>query len=367
MTVPAAPANTEQVSSRDGCTVNQRGWRRVVLNFTPSWFTVNMGTGITSILLHNLPYSGSWLYWISVAVFCLNVVLFLLFLSISVLRYSISREAWAATLRNPGQAVYLGTFPMGLATIINMIVFVCVPAWGDWAAILAWVLWWMDAVIAMACNFYIPHVIMRTQGITLSSMNASWLLPIVADIVASATGAIVANALPNQQHALWTVIISYILWGTGVPTAMLILAMYYQRLILHDVPPREVAASSLIPLGPLGQGAAGIQLLGRVSLKLSAENAVMPAAPVAGQFFYVAGIFIALVMWGFGLVWLSSALAAVLRGRFPFNLGWWAFTFPLGVYAVATTTLAQELPSLFFKVLGTVFSVIETLLWIMVA
>lgn len=89
---------------------------------------------------------------------------------------------------------------------------------------------------------------------------------------------------------------------------------------------------------------------------------------MAGQFFYAAGILAALLMWGFGLVWLFFALAALYRRRpFPFNLNWWAFTFPLGVYAVATTTLAQELPSVFFKVLGTVLSVIETMLWIMVA
>ena len=30
--------------------------RRVVVNFTPSWFAVTMGTGITSILLRNEPY-----------------------------------------------------------------------------------------------------------------------------------------------------------------------------------------------------------------------------------------------------------------------------------------------------------------------
>lgn len=49
---------------------------------------------------------------------------------------------------------------MGLATIINMVVFVCVPAWGSWAAILAWVLWWIDVVLAVATNFYLPFVIM---------------------------------------------------------------------------------------------------------------------------------------------------------------------------------------------------------------
>ncbi|KAF4978697.1 hypothetical protein FZEAL_4966 [Fusarium zealandicum] len=362
----AAPVNPEELKC-DRYSVNRRGWRRIVLNFTPAWFTVNMGTGITSILLHNLPYNGRWLYWISVAVFCVNVALFVLFTCISILRYAMFRGVWTETLRTPAQAVFLGTFPMGLATIINMIVFVCVPAWGDRAATLAWALWWIDVVFAMACNFYIPHTIMRAEGIKLSSMNASWLLPIVADIVASATGAIVANVLPNQQHALWTVITSYVLWGTGVPTAIVVLSMYYSRLMFHDLPPKEIAASCFIPLGPLGQGAAGVQLLGQVSLKLFTNNEFIPAAPIAGQFFYVAGILMALIMWGFGLVWLFLALTAIYRRRFPFSLNWWAFTFPLGVFTVSTTTLAQELPSLFFKVLGTIFSVVEILLWIAVS
>ena len=38
-------------------------------------------------------------------------------------------------------------------------------------------------------------------------MTAAWLLPIVAPIVAAATGAIVADVLPNPQHALITVIV----------------------------------------------------------------------------------------------------------------------------------------------------------------
>jgi hypothetical protein len=28
------------------------------------WFSVTMGTGIVSILLHNLPYNANWLYWL---------------------------------------------------------------------------------------------------------------------------------------------------------------------------------------------------------------------------------------------------------------------------------------------------------------
>ena len=92
-----------------------------------------MGTGIVSVLLHNLPYNGDWLYWISVVVFCLNVALFITFTFISIVRYTVFPEIWTVMIRHPQQSLFLGTFPMGLATIINMVVFVCVPAWGDGA------------------------------------------------------------------------------------------------------------------------------------------------------------------------------------------------------------------------------------------
>jgi tellurite resistance protein TehA-like permease len=89
-----------------------------------------MGTGIVSVLLHNLPYRGAWLYWISVAIFALNVLLFIAFSAISVLRYTLYPEIFITMIRHPAQSLFVGTFPMGLATIINMIVFICVPAWG---------------------------------------------------------------------------------------------------------------------------------------------------------------------------------------------------------------------------------------------
>ena len=95
-----------------------------------SWFSVNMGTGIASILLHNLPYNGIWLYWISVLIFALNAIFFCIFFTLSFLRYTLYPQIWGAMIRHPAQSLFLGTFPMGLATIINMIVFVCVPAWG---------------------------------------------------------------------------------------------------------------------------------------------------------------------------------------------------------------------------------------------
>ena len=134
----------------------QRGWRKIVRNFTPSWFAVTMGTGITSILLHNLPYNAHWLQYISYAIFALNVLLFVLFTLISLLRYVLWPNIWTAMIRHPSQRLFLGCFPMGLATIVNMVCFVCVPQWqGDWWR-LAWALWWIDVGLAIATCCYLP-------------------------------------------------------------------------------------------------------------------------------------------------------------------------------------------------------------------
>lgn len=75
----------------------------------------------------------------------------------------------------------------------------------------------------------------------------------------------------------------------------------------------------------------------------------------AGDKFYGIGFLMGLLLWSFGFLWLFFAVAAIIRSkRFPFNLGWWAFTFPLSVFTTCTNQLGREMPSRFFKVLGTV-------------
>lgn len=94
----------------------EAGWRRIVRNFTPSWFAVNMGTGIVSILIRSLPYTTSWLPHVAHAFFALNVSLFLVFTAITVARYVLYPEIWTVMVNHPGQSLFLGTFPMGLAS-----------------------------------------------------------------------------------------------------------------------------------------------------------------------------------------------------------------------------------------------------------
>jgi C4-dicarboxylate transporter/malic acid transport protein len=327
-----------------------------------------MGTGITSILLHNLPYNARPVRYISYGIFGLNVVLFITFLGISLTRYIAYPKIWTAMIKHPTQSLFLGTFPMGLATIVSMTAYACVPAWGGQWWRVAWGLWWIDSAISVACCFALPFILMAYQDQSVDSMTAAWLLPIVSTIVASSTGAIVADVIPaaHPNLALITVIVSYILWATGVPLAMMVLTIYFLRLTTVSLPPKAVIPSTFLPLGPLGQGGFGIMQLGRVLLKSQVN--ILPAVAKAEELIYVLGYMMGLIMWGFGLIWLGLAVATLLtRRRIPFNMGWWGFTFPLGVFASSTTTLAAETPSAAFRVLAMIFSLSVVALWLLVA
>lgn len=200
---------------------------------------------------------------------------------------------------------------------------------------------------------------MHHHKLELNRMTAALLFPFVPAIVASSSGGIIAAALPSQSHALTTLVASYIIWGMGEFFAMIVLTIYFHRLCMHSLPAREVIVSVFLPIGPLGQGGFGIQQLGIVARTLLPETGALggssggsSSSAVVGEVFYGVGMFLAFVMWGAGLAWLGFALISIaVTQSFPFNMGWWGFTFPLGVFATCTGLMARELDSSFFRVL----------------
>jgi tellurite resistance protein TehA-like permease len=74
-------------------------------------------------------------------------------------------------------------------------------------------------------------------------------------------------------------------------------------------------------------------------------------------------------LWGYGAWWLLLAVLTTiryLREGMPFNLGWWGFTFPLGVYAVSTQALARQTHLEFLAQIGGGLTFCLALFWIIV-
>ncbi|KAL3450829.1 voltage-dependent anion channel [Aspergillus insuetus] len=327
-----------------------------------------MGTGMTSILLYFISFKASWLYYLSIALFLLNAVFFCIISVLMVLRYCLFPKLWRPTLCDPMVVPFLGTIPIAFATLIEMWVFICVPLWGEWASTVAFAFWIVDAAGAVLLTMYLSFLLMSKSRIrSLEMVTAVQLLPIASTIIASGVGAEVAEVLPSRERAIATTLASFVLWGMSMPLAAIVLAIYYQRLAVHKLPAREVIVSCFLPVGPLGFGSYTIMYLGKVTHTIFA-NDIDPSLAISAKCLQVVTLMLGLIIWGFGLTWLVFALASIYSAApFPFNMGWWGFTFPLGVYAASTILIGNELPSLFFRILGTILSAIVILLWVVVS
>jgi len=53
----------------------------------------------------------------------------------------------------------------------------------------------------------------------------------------------------------------------------------------------------------------------------------------AGTILYIMGVIMGLIIWAMAIPWMCFAVGSVLRLklRFPFNIGWWAFLYPVGM------------------------------------
>ena len=269
-----------------------------------------------------------------------NIALFTLFSLLYAARWVLFPREAALIFRHPVMSMFFGAIPMGLATIINGFLAFGPDFLGSGLAVsVARPLWQADAAMSVVCGLAIPYFMFTRQEHSIEKLTAVWLLPIVASEVAAATGGLLAPHLAAPE-AFLTLILSYILWACSVPLAMSVLVLLFLRLALHKLPERDMGVSAWLSLGPIGTGALGLVVLGGAAPKIFAANGLASVGEVA----FGLGVIGGLMLWGYGVWWLSLAVLKTvryLREGLPFNLGWWGFTFPLAVYTLATLALAR--------------------------
>jgi tellurite resistance protein TehA-like permease len=113
------------------------------------------------------------------------------------------------------QSLFLGCIPMALCTIINGTALIAVPKFGHWAAVLVYVLWWIDVALTLACSFGLPMLIFHIHHVELHSLTALLLLPIVPTVVAAASGGVIAPYI-GASEARVVLVVSYMLWGINL-------------------------------------------------------------------------------------------------------------------------------------------------------
>ncbi|BGO88458.1 Plasma membrane sulfite pump involved in sulfite metabolism [Rhodotorula toruloides] len=359
-----------------------RGIRLRALRFTASWYSVTMGTGIVNTLLFDLPWENAHPTFraIGSAFLIFDMVLFLAFSILTVTRYTLYPKIFMAMLQHETHSLFLGCIPMGFVTIISGIA-ATGHEYGLPTLDAALVLYWSSVGMSMLTAFGIPFVMFTQHKHTSETLTAAWLLPIVPLITEAAVGSTLCKLLLLQNrhtYCLTLLIASYLCAGIGMLLAAAVIVLYLQRLLLHHLPPREVIVSSWLPVGPIGQGGFALIELGQVATKLFPliASPSRPALDFLGPAMLGSAVLTGLLLWGLG-IWFAFlaivSIAAQFRrsgtegaGTAVFNMGWWAFTFPLGSLTLLTFSLATVFDSMFFKVCSTIMTFSVFSLWCIV-
>ncbi len=334
--------------------------------FHPGWFGAVMGTAIVAVAasldpgqLTSLASPTRTLGQImAVLAAGLAVVLAVPYLG----RFVAHRDAALADLRDPVAGALYATFPGGILVLAATAASVGPTVMSaatvrDLVAGLAFV----GVPLAFVTSVVFAYVLFLRSELVHETINGGWFIPPVVNIVVPLVLVpLVPGSSPATARAL--LLASYGFWGMGFLLYLLIVVMLHHRLVVHPLPHAGLAPSLWIGLGPIGVGALAL-------VKMAAAGAAVFGASAATL--QLASRLAATALWGFGVWWLVVAallLVHYLRsGPLPYGIGWWAFTFPLGAYTVATLTLARAWNLSGLEDAGAGLFVLLGLFWLVVA
>ena len=311
-----------------------------VRDLHPGWFASVMGTAILAVATYLNPGNQTAMQGaahglgagLAVLAYALGAVMTIVY----AVRWARYRDAALADLHHPVLGAMHATLPGGLLVLAVMTSVVgpqLLPA-GAVTALIA-VLAALGSVLAVVISVAFAMTLF-VGAPPAASVNGGWFIPpVVTIIIPMALTPLVAHVGPGTARLLLA--LGYAAYGMGFLLFLMVLGLLHDRLVLHPLPPAQLAPTLWIGLGPVGVAALAPLALARAGQDLFGVAA--PSVTVLSQLFGTA-------IWGFGLWWLAIAVTLLVRylraGPLPFHLGWWAFTFPLGAYTVATVTLARS-------------------------
>jgi len=329
----------------------------MIENFSPAWFAVCMNTGILGILMHQFPYQFNGLPVLATIAYVLDLVLFVIFSIIFISRFIIyPHSAWPKIAEDPNELTYMVCWPIAWLTLDALTALVASQAsWGGHAfTLVAYVMWWIGAAWTFIFGAIIYITVFEKNKLDYSNMPPSMFIPAVG----VATVASVAGLVVNYSHdmsarlAIPIVIFAYILLGQGIFLGLILFAMYLHHLMVQGMPKGPKAPAILLLLGPTGQTATALQLLGtaantnRVFAGVH-KGTFLEASSAAG--FDAASVALSLLLFGFGLFWavvsIFCILQAVWKREMKWSFAWWSTIFPSATMNTACLLYANEMDS----------------------
>jgi tellurite resistance protein TehA-like permease len=312
-----------------------------------------MDTGIISIIMNILPWQFQGLGIISTIMFVFNLVLFVAFSVLALIRlFTFPKHVKSETTNALEELSYQGAPAIAYLTLVAQVSLTCSTAWGFRLTILAYVLWWIGLVwTVVLCSASV--IILTKRSITNDrELSPAIFLPVISVMTLGTTGGIVVNYSVGMSArlAIPIIVVSYLCIGYALFLSLLYYAIYAHRLIAVGPPMKAKLPSLVITIGPLGQFATAIQVVSTAAntrglfgsynqgtwLTASAASSVSAASEL-----------LALMVVGFAFLWVTVSwyliLEAAVMRKLPYSLTWWSLIFPMGMWTEFCKKSRREL------------------------
>ena len=312
----------------------------------PGYFALVMATGIVSLAAH---FHGR--EWIARGLFCLNIGVYIVLWSLTLLRLIRFRELFIEDLTHHSRGAGFLTMVAGTCVLGSQVA-VLTP-W-IWVAEGLWILGGCLG-LTLGYTFFIAITTSETKPSLDAGISGSWLLVTVATESVCILGALVAPFMAATHGILFISLITYLI-GPMLYVVFITLILY--RWIFFGMRPERLTPDYWINMGAPAITALAGALLLQTADRWSLLQTLLPFLTAS-----------TILFWATATWWIPLlAMLEVWRhlpGRVPLHYApeYWAFVFPLGMYSVATFKLVKAVGLPFLGGIAEFFMYVALVAW----
>ena len=310
---------------------------RYVKHFGPQWFAPVMGLGALAIALHLAGESldSAILFTGAQVTTGLTGLLTATFAVPWLLRFVQYPDAVSADLSHPIRSQFFPTMPISLLIvgIALQTTMGTVLSRGLLTAISLW-LFALGSLGVFGFGILLSEILFTNTNIGTKHGVFAWYIPPVSHIIIPVLGmALLQSGLDGGLLGDTIFLVSMAAMGVGTFMFLFLAPIVLHRYAYEDLPDSKLAPTFLIGVAPTS-----VLILDIVHIIHALESGAQFAISI-GEAIPMLKMFVGL-LWGFSAWWFVLTIAIVIHylthAEHPFTFTWWAYTFPLGAFAIAT-------------------------------